>query len=109
MVLWVDVKKPVIHMEASADVSIEVFASYESWRHYKVEGAAYNANSYKWALPEEVITYADSIHIEDSGVLFYHHNREETVFDHTVALQKLVVSSSLYSGLSGIPVINGVM
>ena len=105
MVLWVDVEKPVIHLESKADIPIEVSASFESWRHKdrKVEGAANNANSYKWAPPQEVITYADSIQFEDSGVLFYHQNREETVFDPTVALQQLIaVKDELYNPIGSL-------
>ncbi|GGF23779.1 hypothetical protein GCM10011339_09850 [Echinicola rosea] len=89
--LWVDVLRPVIHVEVDGDTPTYLEVAYENWRYKNrpVKGAANNANSYKWAPQGEVITYQDSIDFQNSGVLFYHHNREKTVFDVAVAQQKM--------------------
>ncbi|MDN3668650.1 DUF5703 domain-containing protein [Echinicola jeungdonensis] len=88
--LWVDVFQPVIHVEVESAQKINLEAAYESWRYKNrpVKGAANNANSYKWAPQGETITFQDSIQFSNSGVLFYHHNRDEnTVFDVAVRQQ----------------------
>jgi len=89
--LWVDVFNPVIHLDLQSEQPLKMKASYESWRYKnrEVKGKANNANSYKWAPQGDIITYQDSISFENSGVKFYHKNREETVFDVTVKQQKM--------------------
>ncbi|MFV5693422.1 DUF5703 domain-containing protein [Flavobacterium sp. LT1R49] len=89
--LWVDVFKPVIHLDLDSKTPLQLTASYESWRHKNRDskGKANNANSYKWAPQGEIITYKDSISFEDNGVKFYHRNREQTVFDVAVKQQKM--------------------
>lgn len=89
--LWADVHHPVIHVEVTSKEKTTVKASFESWRYKnrKVEGRANNANSYKWAPQGDIITYADSIAFAENGVLFYHKNRAETVFDVAVKQQQL--------------------
>ncbi|MDI6033871.1 DUF5703 domain-containing protein [Flavobacterium sp. LB2P84] len=89
--LWVDVFKPVIHLDLESKNPLKMTASYESWRHKNRDsrGKANNANSYKWAPQGEIITYKDSIAFENNGVQFYHKNREQTVFDVAVKQQKM--------------------
>lgn len=89
--LWVDVFKPVIHLDLESKRALKMTASYESWRYKNREskGKANNANSYKWAPQGEIITYKDSISFENNGVKFYHRNRENTVFDVAVKQQKM--------------------
>lgn len=89
--LWVDVFKPVIHLDLESKNPLKMTASYESWRHKNRDsrGKANNANSYKWAPQGEIITYKDSIAFENNGVQFYHRNRQQTVFDVAVKQQKM--------------------
>ncbi|OMQ10379.1 DUF5703 domain-containing protein [[Flexibacter] sp. ATCC 35103] len=89
--LWVDVFKPIIHLDLESKTALQMTASYENWRYKNREskGKANNANSYKWAPQGEIITYKDSVSFENNGVKFYHRNRENTVFDVTVKQQKL--------------------
>ncbi|SDM09956.1 hypothetical protein SAMN05421823_110159 [Catalinimonas alkaloidigena] len=88
--VWVDVFRPVVHVDVASKQPLQAEASYESWRHHDraVEGKAKNATSYKWA-PVEVTTYQDSIDFQGNAVQFYHRNRETTVFDVTVHRQQL--------------------
>jgi len=87
--IWVDVFRPVVHVEVIASRKITIEAGYESWRFVnrevrKPEGFA---NSYKWAVPDGLQTLKDEIGFENNGVLFYHRNQEPTVFDVTVKQQ----------------------
>ena len=89
--LWVDVFKPVIHLDLESKTPLKMTASYESWRHKNRDskGKANNANSYKWAPQGEIVTFKDSIAFENNGVQFYHRNRQQTVFDVAVKQQKM--------------------
>jgi hypothetical protein len=89
--LWVAVFNPVIHVEVLSKTPVQMKASYESWRHKNraVKGKANNSNSYKWAPQGEIITYRDSISFKRNSILFYHKNREQTVFDVVVKQQKM--------------------
>ena len=89
--LWVDVFKPIIHLDLESENPLVMTASYESWRHKNREskGKANNANSYKWVPQGDIITFKDSIAFKNNGVQFYHRNRENTVFDVVVKQQKM--------------------
>lgn len=89
--LWVDVFKPIIHLDLESENPLKMTASYESWRYKNLDskGKANNANSYKWAPQGEIVTFKDSVSFENNGIKFYHRNREQTVFDVAVKQQKL--------------------
>ena len=103
--LWVDVFKPVIHVEIQSKKAIASEIRYESWRYddrliRKGEG---DQTSYKWAPPKGLVTKKDSIFTSGSSVTFYHRNPEKTVFDITVAQQGLEdVKPQLYNPLSNL-------
>lgn len=88
--LWVDVFKPVIHIEANLPVLIE----YENWRTVERSVNRYVCQqcSWKWALPKNArtITQRDSIVTHDDGtVIAWHQNRHEEVLTSTMELQKM--------------------
>lgn len=89
--LWVDVFKPIIHLDLESENPLKMTASYESWRYKNLDskGKANNANSYKWAPQGDIVTFKDSISFENNGIKFYHRNREQTVFDVAVKQQKM--------------------
>ncbi|SHF74842.1 hypothetical protein SAMN05443549_101216 [Flavobacterium fluvii] len=89
--LWVDVFKPIIHLDLESENPLKMTASYESWRYKNRDskGKANNANSYKWAPQGDIVTFKDSIDFENNGVKFYHRNREQTVFDVAVKQQEM--------------------
>ena len=100
--IWVDVFSPVIHVEMESNQPAEMLATYESWRYRDRELRKLESfqNSYKWAPPEGLKTKKDDIAFDGNAVLFYHRNRGETVFDVTVAQQKLnEVKDSLFNPL----------
>lgn len=102
--LWVDVFAPIVHVDIAADKPLQVTATYENWRYQDrvTKGKENNANSYKWAPPGDVIAKKDIVGYEgSSGVLFYHRNKENTVFDVTVKQQGLdSVKKKLFDPLS---------
>lgn len=103
--IWVDVFRPVVHVEVVANQKINVEAGYESWRYAdrevrKLEGFA---NSYKWAVPEGLKTLKDEIGFENSSVLFVHRNQEPTIFDVTVKQQGMdEVKDQLFNPLKNL-------
>jgi hypothetical protein len=104
----VDVSQPVVHVDIDGNRALATAVTFESWRYADrvMEGRANNANSYKWAWKHapggKVITYRDSVRFRDNGVMFFHRNRDSTVFDVTVRQQGLdSVKSSLNDPLVG--------
>ena len=88
---WVDVFHPVIHLEVMSEDNIQTKLSYENWRYKdkEIKGRANNANSYKWAPQGKIISYADTIKFQKNGILFFHRNRQYTVFDVAMKQQGL--------------------
>lgn len=100
--IWVDVFKPLIHIDIEAKKNITAQVDYETWRFadHQPKKRENNGNSYKWAAPDALTTYADSVRYEGNGVLFYHQNLAHTIFDVTVAQQGLEsVKTQLYNPL----------
>jgi len=91
--IWVDVFRPVIHVEVNSSKPVQVQAHYETWRYTDrvLTGDANNANSYKWAPQGEVKLHRDSISFDKNRVLFFHRNRSDmlNIFDVTVRQQGL--------------------
>ena len=89
--IWVDVFKPVIHLDIKSNEKTTTEASYESWRFEDriTKGKENNQNSYKWAPQGPVKTLKDEIAFKNAGILFYHQNKAETVFDVAVKQQGL--------------------
>lgn len=89
--LWVDVFHPVVHCEVIGSHAVQTQVSYESWRYRdrlirKGEG---QQCSYKWAVPKGGMTLKDSIKAESGSVVFFHRNKDNTVFDYVVNQQGL--------------------
>ncbi|PSL27998.1 DUF5703 domain-containing protein [Dyadobacter jiangsuensis] len=102
--VWVDVFKPVVHVDIDGSSPVSAQTWYESWRTEPTDlkGNARSASSYKWAAPK-VPVFPDSVRHEGNGVLFYHQNRDSTIFDLTVGQQKLeAVKSKLWNPLANL-------
>lgn len=102
--VWIDVFKPVIHVDINGSSPVSAQAWYESWRTVpgELKGNARSASSYKWAKPG-IAVFPDSVRYENNGVLFYHRNRDSTVFDAIVSQQKLEdVKSKLWNPLKNL-------
>ena len=78
--IWVEVKRPIIHVEVDADREIRVVAHYENWR--QEEETLSNDDRRHSCLtlhryPGEVTLNKDSVAFTGDGVLFYHRNPDE--------------------------------
>lgn len=103
--VWADVFHPMIHVEIESRKAVKPEVSYESWRYadrpfQKGEG---RQNSWKWSSPKNLVTTRDSIAPQTDGVVFYHRNPQQTVFDVTVAREGLdSVKHKLWNPLAGL-------
>lgn len=101
--LWVDVFRPVIHVEINSSRPVKAEADYESWRYRDrgTNGLENNQSSRKWAKKGQDTTFKDNISFTNNAVLFYHRNQDSTVFDQTVKEEGLEsVKSQLFNPLA---------
>jgi len=89
--VWVEVFRPVIHVEIDSRDKIKALVTYESWRtkDHIVRGKENNENSYKFAPQQVTKVYKDHIYFQKNKVIFYHRNKDTTIFDVTVKQQRL--------------------
>lgn len=100
--IWAEVFDPVVHIDINSNKSIAAEATYESWRYQDrvLQERENFSNSWKWGAPKGNIGRKDVIDFDKNGVLFYHHNQEQTIFDVTVTHQKMdPVKNQLYNPL----------
>ena len=101
--IWVDVFRPVVHIDLQSDKAITLKTSFESWRnedHLITDAKELRANSYKVKQKFEVKTFKDNIDFQGNNILFYHRNRSdlENVFDYTVKMEGMnSVKDQLYN------------
>ena len=103
--IWVDVEEPVVFVATMSQNTERATLSYESWRYHErpVTKAECQQCSYKWIVPKDCMTFADSIKAEDGRLTFSHQNRKETVFDFTVELEHMnSVKDHLYNPIGGL-------
>ena len=89
---WVDVFRPVVHIEITSAQPVVVQAQYESWRTRNVEvpvGMRHSSFSLT-GFPGKVTTYRDEVRFAGNAVLWYHRNRpDKLLFDYMVEQQGL--------------------
>ncbi len=103
--VWVDVFRPVIHVDVANNKNINAEVFYESWRFDDrlIRAKEGNQCSYKWAIPEGQKTLKDEINFKGNDIVFYHHNQETTIFDVTVDDQGLKhVKDQIYNPLKNL-------
>ena len=104
--IWVDVYKPVVHVDVSCEKErTDVEVTYESWRTHDrlIASRERFQTSYKFAAPKGLTTKRDSIMAATDGVTFFHQNGAETIFDVTVAQQKMdAVKDRLYNPIKNL-------
>lgn len=90
--IWVDVFRPVVHVETESNQPVTVEAIYENWRINDLEWTNQRMTNASLAFrdaPMNAVIREDSISFEGNTVLFYHRNRDESLFDITVKQQGL--------------------
>ena len=103
--LWADVFEPVVFCEMVSKKKLTTTLSYESWRYRdrSITKAECQQTSYKWTLPADAVTFADSIEVSNNNLHFYHQNRQETIFDYTVKREFLEeVKDQVYNPIGGL-------
>ena len=102
--LWADVSSPLVFVDVVSQKAVGATLFYENWRHRErpVTKAECQQCSYKWLVPKDCVTHADSIAADDNHLTFTHRNRDITVFDFTIAYEKMeTLRDSLYNPLGG--------
>ena len=103
--LWADVYQPKVFVEINSAQKTDATLSYESWRYKDrlVTKAECQQGSYKWNIPKDCTTFADSIKSSDNSLAFWHENRQQTVFDYTVSREGLDdIKTELYNPIGGL-------
>ena len=104
--IWIDVFQPVIHVETSSKKTISLEAVYENWRTKDVEWTNPKMTNASLAFrdaPMNAIIRKDSIQFHHDKVLFYHRNRQESLFDLTVQQQGLAsIKNQLWNPLQNL-------
>ncbi len=120
--LWADVEEPVVFVALTTQhtgrgkkrpvergkkqpTGRRAVLSYESWRYRDraVTKAECQQCSYKWLLPKDCTTFADSIEADEYWLTFTHKNRAQTVFDYTVEREHLTaIKDSLYNPIGSL-------
>jgi hypothetical protein len=104
--IWVDVFRPVVHVETESSQPVSFEAIYESWRTSDLEwtkpGQVWASLAFRDA-PMKAVIRKDSIGFDENKVLFYHRNRDESLFDITVKQQGLdTVKDQLWNPLKNL-------
>ncbi|MHC4212977.1 MAG: DUF5703 domain-containing protein, partial [Planctomycetota bacterium] len=92
--VWVEVFRPVIHVELKSDGPVVMEAQYETWRTAARElqdGKVYRSSCFSMVgYPGKVQTYPDYVEFNEDGVLWFHrNNNDDLVFDKDVEGQGL--------------------
>jgi hypothetical protein len=93
--VWVEVFRPVIHVEIASDNPVSVTAAYEGWRNAARELPADDRKSRYPCMslvgyPGKVTMRADYVEQKDDTVLWYHRNdNDDLLFDKEVKQQEL--------------------
>ena len=102
--IWADTYCPKVFLSIDARQPVAATLSYESWRYKDrpVTKAECQQCSYKWIVPSDCVTHADRIEAGEHSLTATHHNAQTTVFDFTVAQQRLeALKDSLYNPIGG--------
>ena len=95
--VWVEVHRPVAHVEIESAEELTATATYETWRHEDRELSNDRSKYGRRGMvmmdydqyAGEVTVYRDAIEPGEHGVVFYHRNRPGNVFDFQVRQQEL--------------------
>ncbi|MCF0243714.1 MAG: hypothetical protein HUK06_02980 [Bacteroidaceae bacterium] len=89
--IWADTTEPVIYAEIIKGGNNDVCFSFECWRFKDrpLTKDACQQSSWKWNIPKDCMTFADSVIADKDRLAFYHQNRKETVYDFTISKEGL--------------------
>jgi len=94
--IWVEVFRPIIHVEIEGSKPLKLESRFECWRNSKREFPYDGKMGSRWTCfnlvgyPGPVITYPDKVKFKKNSVVWWHRNRnEDLVFDKEVEQQGL--------------------
>ncbi|HEX5790593.1 MAG TPA: DUF5703 domain-containing protein [Luteolibacter sp.] len=95
--LWVEIDRPVVHAEVHTSQASKVEASYESWRHQRIELPNTGKNLHRGQClihfdnyPGQVFVEADDFRAGEQSIRFWHRMKEDrNIFHHLVKTQGL--------------------
>jgi len=96
--VWVEVHRPIIHVEVTTDQPVSIVSTYESWRTkdrvLRDRGGKHGERGMCMvtfsAYPGRITLRKDTVEADDNSVLFYHRIPNKSfLFDFTVKQQKL--------------------
>jgi hypothetical protein len=107
--IWVEIYRPVIHVDISSDVETVVNAQYEGWRNadrdlpQDCRKTRYPCMSLV-GYPGKVTMYADTVGHKNDTVVWYHRNRnDDLLFEKEVKQQELEeVASEMWNPLKNL-------
>lgn len=91
--VWVEVHKPLVHVDIDANKPVAVEAAYESWRtkdkelasgNYGERFSCFNLMAYSGT----VMSTKDEISFTDKGILFYHRNPKQKLASQVLIQQQ---------------------
>lgn len=107
--VWVEVARPVIHVEANMKQPVSITSTYENWRREdRILANVSNKHGARGmcmitfdAYPGEVVVRKDTVETDADSVLFYHRIPDNSfLFDYSVTQQGLgSVESQLWNPL----------
>lgn len=103
--IWVDVFRPVIHVDVKSKKPVRAIVGYESWRYKdrSIRKMEFQQCSYKFGKVKGLKTTADTIRTCAGGIWFYHENADSTVFDATAWAEGLgQYRSQMYNPIGGL-------
>ncbi|TVS14400.1 MAG: hypothetical protein EA424_19590 [Planctomycetaceae bacterium] len=109
--VWVEVHRPVAHVEIEGVEELTATATYESWRYQPMELRNDRSKYGRRGMvmmdydqyAGEVVVHRDMIDPGEHGVVFYHRNRPGNVFDYQVQQQELeAVRDQLHDRLTNL-------
>ncbi len=91
LTVWVDVFRPVVHVDMESSIARTLTATYESWRFttFRLRKGEDFQGSNRSSPFDTVYMYKDSISFQNNTLSFFHRNRDYTIFDVNVKLQGL--------------------
>ncbi len=104
LTLWADVYAPCVFVDIQSKQKRRAVLSYENWRYRDrpLTKAECQQSSWKWLVPKDCITQADQIESDEHRITAIHQNPKETVFDFTVAYERIdALKDSLYNPIGG--------
>ena len=89
--VWVDVFRPVVHLDVRTSEPTRVTGSYEGWRlaDRELRVQELDANRSWQGAPAKAVARADNVGFAGDAVRFVHRNQGFTCFDLVVAQQEL--------------------